>query len=133
MALVHLPSLFCPLLDIYAKDAALLRALTPSRKTLVIGTTIFHICYEAWLALNGYMCGGAIPYPWYYDIFLKLPYPMPGLAAYLVVVNALLAAVVLALRRLIVWRAGVGTTAGAAAGVAEPRRSPRLAKTKKAA
>ena len=104
MALVHLPSLLCVVVDIVGKDPALLRAHTPSTQTVLVGMTTFHVCYEAWLFLNYCMCGAAIPYPWYYDLGFS-PYPVTSLAAYGVGVNVFLSVVVVALRRFILWRA----------------------------
>ena len=103
MATVHLPSLLCPILDILGKDPKLLREHTPSARRLVLGTTAYHLTYEAWLYLNLVMCDGAIPYPWYYDIGFSA-YPMTGFVMYGLAVNALLVMVVVGFRRFILWR-----------------------------
>ena len=59
------------------------------------------MAYEAWLYLNFVMCGGAIPYPWYYDIQLS-DRPLTNLLLYLVVVNAMISGIVLGYRRYII-------------------------------
>ena len=104
MALVHLPSLACPVVDVLSKDARLLQQHTPSAARLVLSTTAFHVAYELWLYLNLVRCGGAIPYPWYYDIGLS-PAPRLGFVAYGLIVNAALVGVVLGVRYVIMCRA----------------------------
>jgi hypothetical protein len=61
MCLIHLPSFFCPFLDIASKDARLLAVNCPSRTALLAVVTLYHVCYELWLGTNWFMCGGAIP------------------------------------------------------------------------
>lgn len=105
MALVHLPSLAAPAIDILSKQPALLRQHTPTTATLVLTTTAFHLAYHAWLFTNFVMCGGAIPYPWYYDMLLS-PYPVASLAIYMLLVAGFLACVVLGYGQVIAWRCG---------------------------
>ena len=38
---------------------------------ILVAVTIYHVAYELWLYTNYTQCGGAIPYPWYYDIQLS--------------------------------------------------------------
>ena len=100
MVLVHLPSLICGFLDVASKDVQLLAARLPSRWTLVKAVTAYHSSFELWLCLNWYMCGYAIPYPWYYDIQLSSR-PLTNLVMYLVVVNLMISGLVIAYRKFI--------------------------------
>ena len=101
MVLVHLPSLVCGFVDVASKDASLLAKYLPGPAALVWAGTAYHVAYEAWLYLNFVMCGGAIPYPWYYDIQLS-DRPLTNLLLYLVVVNAMISGIVLGYRRYII-------------------------------
>lgn len=104
MGLLHLPSLACVPIDVIAKDATLLEAHAPSPRTLFAVVMAFNVAYHIWLATNYYMCDGAIPYPWYYDIAI-MAYPKVGFAFYGVFVTGMLLSVVLGLRRVIARRA----------------------------
>lgn len=100
MCLVHLPSLACGFLDVLSKKPALLAHHCPSRTHLLLAVTAYHATFECWLLLNWTQTGGAIPYPWYYDI-ARSPYPLGALLLYLVVVNVMVSYLVLGYRRFI--------------------------------
>jgi hypothetical protein len=102
MCLVHLPSLFCGLIDIASKDPRLLAKHCPSDFSLIKAVTTYHAAFELWLLTNYHKCSGAIPYPWYYEIKLS-PYPLPLLTVYLLGVNVMISAIVLGYRRYILW------------------------------
>lgn len=102
MCLVHLPSLFCGFLDVLSKKPRLLEYHCPSDRHLIFAVTAYHATFETWLFINYLQCGGAIPYPWYYDIALS-PYPKALLALYLVGVNTMCCAIVFGFRRFILW------------------------------